>query len=111
MVKSLYKISILAWLVLLLIVFSCESEAEKKRAKVEMEIKLEREDSVRKAEETQIRMDSVGKLFIPKSDSFYAEKAKQYEREGKYNFVTPEGLRANDSLQQILQSFGGTILK
>jgi hypothetical protein len=34
MVKKVYNISILAWLALLLIVFSCESEAEKEQVNI-----------------------------------------------------------------------------
>ncbi len=58
MVKNVSKICILAWLALLLFVFSCESEAEKERIRVEREIKII-EDSIRIVENTfRIARDS-----------------------------------------------------
>jgi hypothetical protein len=44
--KNAVKISILAWFAILLFVFSCESEAEKERARIEREKEIAKEDSV-----------------------------------------------------------------
>ena len=43
--KNVCKISILAWLVLLVFVFSCESEADREKARVEREIEVLKDSS------------------------------------------------------------------
>jgi len=49
--KNVCKVSVWAWLAILLFVFSCESKVEKDLVRVEKEIEIAREDSIRRRNE------------------------------------------------------------
>jgi hypothetical protein len=84
-VKNVNKASVLAWIAILLFVFSCESKVEKELAMVEKELKKHEnkliEDSIYKYNEWKRRSDSIASYINTPTAKDSLRKIKYAEAE------------------------------